>query len=148
MKHCIKCGINKPFTDFGKHAKHGKSGLQSYCKDCRNQQRREWYSHNQEIQIQRVMNVKIKRRALARELIIEYLNTHPCVDCGYSDVRVLEFDHRNPNDKFLGVGKMVSNGYSTDKILAEIKKCDIRCCNCHRIRTGQQFNWYRELLSE
>ena len=32
---------------------------------------------------------------------------------------------------------------SWDKVLAEIEKCDVRCANCHRRRTAQQFDTLR-----
>lgn len=32
--------------------------------------------------------------------------------------------------------------FSWDEILDEIKKCEVVCANCHRIRTAKQFNWY------
>jgi hypothetical protein len=27
------------------------------------------------------------------------------------------------------------------RVLVEIEKCDVRCANCHRKRTAQQFGW-------
>lgn len=33
--------------------------------------------------------------------------------------------------------------YSTNALIHEISKCDIRCSNCHKIRTSKQQNWHK-----
>lgn len=66
-----------------------------------------------------------------RDFLKQYLSTHPCVDCGFSDVRALEFDHVRGTKGFTVTQHY---DYSREKILAEIAKCEIRCSNCHRIR--------------
>lgn len=65
------------------------------------------------------------------------------MDCGESDVVVLEFDHRDPELKVLDVSTMVSNRHSWTDIIAEIEKCDVRCANCHRRKTASQFGWHQ-----
>jgi len=45
----------------------------------------------------------------------------------------MDFDHRDPSNKVRGVTRMI-NG-DTDRMLAEARKCDIVCANCHRLRT-------------
>ena len=68
--------------------------------------------------------------------MVEYLLAHECVDCGESDVRVLEFDHVS-GTKSRDVTQMVQHGYSIAALEAEAAKCDIRCANCHRRRSVQ-----------
>ena len=70
----------------------------------------------------------------ARMWVWSYLLDHPCVDCGENDIRVLEFDHRDPQQKHGGISRMVADRCSIDKISAEVEKCDVRCANCHRRR--------------
>lgn len=81
-----------------------------------------------------------KRRAERHAEVREYLLTHPCVDCGEEDPRVLEFDHRDPENKSHSVAKGFAD-CSRDRFWAEVAKCDVRCCNCHRRRTRIQFGW-------
>lgn len=69
-----------------------------------------------------------------RKIVTEHLQTHPCVDCGNTDIRVLEFDHVR-GDKLGNVSHAVHRTWSEEKLLAEIAKCEVRCCNCHRIVT-------------
>jgi hypothetical protein len=74
----------------------------------------------------------IKKRN--RGIVIEYLNTHPCVDCGITDIRVLQFDHvRGTKIDSVSVG--VKDSWSVIKLQTEIEKCDVRCANCHKIVT-------------
>ena len=80
-------------------------------------------------------NVKERKKAarvVAREYVWDYLSTHPCIQCGESDPRVLEFHHRDSVQKEKDIARMVGDGLSTGRIQAEIDKCDIYCSNCHR----------------
>jgi hypothetical protein len=69
-----------------------------------------------------------------RKYVDDYLKNHSCVDCGNSDVRVLEFDHVRGN-KETNVSNVIRNGWKLERLISEIEKCEIRCCNCHRIIT-------------
>jgi len=60
--------------------------------------------------------------------------------CGETDPLVLQFDHRDGTTKIDTVGTMV-NRANWNTLLAEIAKCDVRCANCHRLRTAQKFQW-------
>lgn len=89
--------------------------------------------------------VEMKRRAYAfmqkarkrnREFLNGYLSSHPCVDCGFSDIRALEFDHVR-GEKEHNVSNMVNRAYSIESLQVEIDKCEVRCANCHRIRTHE-----------
>ena len=67
----------------------------------------------------------------------EYLDgikaNQPCSDCGnIYPVVCMDYDHINGN-KYRGVSTLVS--YSIKRIDEEIKKCELVCANCHRIRT-------------
>lgn len=64
--------------------------------------------------------------------LLELIGKSKCKDCGHKDVRVLQFDHVR--------GKKVANvcvyfGRNWTKALAEAKKCDVVCANCHVLRT-------------
>lgn len=79
--------------------------------------------------------------------VFEYLLEHPCVDCGETDPIVLEFDHRDGEVKDRAVAELVSDNCGWRKILAEIKKCDVRCANCHRRKTAVRLGYLRSTLS-
>jgi hypothetical protein len=66
-----------------------------------------------------------------------YLENKACIDCGNSDIRVLEFDHVR-GVKLYHVSYMIQKAYKLDLVKGEIEKCDIRCCNCHRIVTQER----------
>ena len=65
-----------------------------------------------------------------------------------NDLRCLEFDHRERSEKRYNVTKMVDLRKTWSEILAEIEKCDVRCSNCHRIRTAAQIVSRRHRMME
>lgn len=72
-----------------------------------------------------------------RNFVRDYLEKHPCIDCGNTNIVVLDFDHVT-GEKKNNISKMVSNGNSLVTLLREIEKCEVRCSNCHRIVTHQR----------
>jgi hypothetical protein len=64
-------------------------------------------------------------RLAGKEYVYQYLLTHPCLHCGETDPRVLEFHHRDPSEKDMDVTHMLSGGYSIKRIEAELEKCDV-----------------------
>lgn len=52
----------------------------------------------------------------------EHLLAHPCVDCGETDIRVLDFDHLPQFAKTKNVMVMVNLGFSIARIRDEIDK--------------------------
>jgi hypothetical protein len=82
-------------------------------------------------------------RAKIRALILEYLASHPCVDCGEADPLLLDFDHRLRTEKRDAVSRLALSG-SWGAVVREIQKCDVRCANCHRRRTAEQLRWRKD----
>jgi len=79
---------------------------------------------------------------------IEYLQSHPCVDCGETDIRVLQFDHLPQFEKKFEIGRAITG--STRKwevILEEINKCEVVCANDHLRRTGSRAGWRKHLIN-
>jgi hypothetical protein len=72
----------------------------------------------------------------------EYLATHPCIDCGETDLAVLDFDHRDRSTKTAAIAVLIRRG-KVAPLLAEIAKCDVRCANDHRRKTAREFGYAR-----
>jgi hypothetical protein len=137
---CGSCGCAKPLHEF--HATN-----HSMCAECFRGYRRDHYAINREAYIERNTRVLRNRQRAWDRRLWDYLDSHPCVDCGCADVRVLEFDHREPETKVESVSVLAHRGGKWANIEAEVAKCDVRCANCHRRRTATQFNWRKRLLA-
>lgn len=87
------------------------------------------------------------RYVINRRNLIEYLNQHPCIDCGETDIVVLEFDHREPSTKRAKIANILGS-WNWETVMIEIDKCDVRCANDHRRRTSEQFGWFKGLAEE
>lgn len=138
---CSRCGEVKPIDEFPMKVK--ERGLRRvWCRDCCRAYGREHYQRNRPAYLAKADRRREVERPKVRALIDEYLRDHPCVECGCSDITVLEFDHRDPSEKDLAVGELARIS-EWPRILREIEKCDVRCANCHRRRTAAQFAWAR-----
>ncbi|AGM12341.1 HNH endonuclease [Mycobacterium phage PegLeg] len=141
-KRCPRCGVEKDCSEFYKNARR-KDGLQPYCKRCHKDTNNEWYANSEK------RRTDIKRRRKAHiEMLQEHLRQHlidnPCVDCGESDLVVLDLDHRDGESKVKEVAKLIRDQVSLEKFQAEIAKCDTRCANCHRRMTARRHGaWWR-----
>lgn len=81
-----------------------------------------------------------------QDRLFEYLDDKTCVDCGIDLSNVLTFDHVRGKKK-ANVTDMVSWGYSWETILKEIGKCEIRCFNCHMLKTANERSTWRSYKS-
>lgn len=92
---------------------------------------KEWYEKNKDTRKKRVANRKREIRDWFNELK-KGLN---CYICGFSGARSpwsIEFHHHEPSEKKEIVSYLVAHGYSRERILKEVEKCDPICSNCHR----------------
>ena len=69
---------------------------------------------------------------------------NPCVDCGNTDPRVLEFDHIGV--KAMDISRAIRNCWSEENLLKEITQCEVVCANCHRIRTADRAETWRSKM--
>ena len=133
---CRKCGQDKDLAAF--RTRNGRPMMP--CKTCcLEYSRRHYRSHKQDY-VDRAERRNVVIEKDLREYIWNYLREHPCVDCGNPDPRVLEFDHVR-GEKRYNVSDLRRLRFSWPVILAEIEKCDVRCANCHRIKTYHQLDW-------
>ena len=112
-KVCSKCGIEKSIEAFSWHNK-SKGIRQSACKECVKQ-------YNKEYKQKTRQNIQDIKKNLC------------CAKCGYNQsIWALDFHHRDPALKDEGIARLISNHYSTKRIMSEIEKCVVLCANCHR----------------
>lgn len=138
---CRVCEKTKLLSDFGFRNK--ETGLRhNLCKICQRGESKARYEANPEYYKQKAKLRKQRVLPIYRQRIVEYLLTHPCVDCGESDIVCLEFDHVN-GEKVDNISDLIRHDGAWERIAEEISKCEIRCANCHRRRTARQFGHFR-----
>jgi L-lysine 2,3-aminomutase len=76
-----------------------------------------------------------------KQKVLDYLREHPCLDCGETDPVVLEFDHVRGIKKS-AVADLIRRNYSWSVVAEEIEKCEVRCANCHRLKTARDHNYW------
>jgi hypothetical protein len=108
---------------------------QFYCGD----RQAAWYREHREQHIANVSVNSERYRYRNKTLVLDYLRSHPYVDCGETDPMVLEFDHVRA--KSMEVSKLKWWSSRPERIAAEIAKCEVRCVNCHIRRTASQRGW-------
>lgn len=73
-----------------------------------------------------------------RHWLNKYKQAIGCCDCGYNTHGVaLDFDHIDPTNKSFNISHRLCNS-TLKRLFLEIRKCVVRCANCHRIKTLEQ----------
>jgi hypothetical protein len=125
---CKSCENTLPLTAFNRY----KDGYQWRCRECF----KAYFRDRGQKHIKQVTASRDARRVRAHVRVLEHLSGHGCADCGEADPIVLEFDHIA--EKTTAVSELVARATRLGVIDAEVAKCEIVCCNCHRRRTYQR----------
>ncbi len=121
--------------EFWVKPKGRKTGL---CASCKRRYKQEWYRKNKKKHLRDVGANNLRYATKINDLVNSY-KTYPCMDCKNTfPPFVMDFDHRNPLEKIFNVSRMRSRRMAMEAIKAEIKKCDVVCSNCHRIREHER----------
>ena len=102
------------------------------------QQKERWARRREDGEVIDTPRRIVKRQASTRKRdLLLVLRDRACMDCGERPPRhVMQFDHRDPNQKKF----LVANSWcrSDSAIVNEALKCDIVCPNCHRHRSFKE----------
>lgn len=137
-KNCSKCNLEKPIGSFYFRKKGDRAGqFYDRCKECYRDRGRNYYHENKIRQLPLALERRRKKLIVLRNIVNEHKRGKPCADCGATfPAYVMDFDHLNPESKINSIGKIGSKGlYTAKAVIEEIKKCELVCANCHRIRT-------------
>lgn len=127
--HCPFSMLSTPTMPFKDREKQREASRRHYAKH-----------RDKVIAKAKVLSKKAKDRA--RAYITAYLEANPCVDCGETDIIVLEFDHvGEEGTKKFNISDATRLGYGMPKLKAEMAKCEVRCANCHRKKTYERGGW-------
>lgn len=134
QKRCSSCKLLLNEEEFTWKYKNVKRSL--YCRTCSRSYVREHYKKNRAYYLNKAHQQNKIKRDKIQLLIGKYLSSHPCVDCGETDILVLEFDHRERSSKIGAISDLVRKGLPFSAIRQEMSKCEVRCANCHRRKTA------------
>ena len=141
MKKCVTCGNLRSEDEYYWRNKLLRRKWNT-CKYCQADQRKRWYNKNKEEHKRITREQKQNNKQAAKEYVWDYLASQFCVDCGVGNPNVLEFDHVK-GKKRKTLSYMTRHGFSISSINKEISKCEVRCANCHRLRTAKERGCFR-----
>jgi hypothetical protein len=110
----------------------------------RREYNRQWYLAHRDEQLEQRRQYEQDNRAARnayrngfrkslRDLINEQKQGKACVRCGITDPRVLDFHHRDPEQKLSSLSDLWKRNPGKQAVIDEIAKCELLCANCHRI---------------
>lgn len=99
--------------------------------------RRNWYARNRKTEI----SDNLRRRKESIDWFKDFKSSLECKLCGETEPVCLDFHHKDPSAKEFAVTDMPRRGFSKEKILLEIQKCDVLCANCHRKHHKKEFGY-------
>lgn len=138
-KKCYRCIKIKQDHEFYSY----KTQTNNICKDCNKEYNSKYRLSNKAKYSKNDKKQRKKRYNRNKQYVVDYLLSHPCVDCGEDNPILLEFDHLR--DKQATITDLASNRSSIGRIQEEIDKCEVRCANCHRLKTAITCGWYKDV---
>jgi hypothetical protein len=144
MKTCCHCKNKKPLESFN-FKKKKENIRQKACRACTQQQVRDHYKKNPKYYLEKAKKRNHEQKLKTKKHLWEFLQNNPCTDCGETDPIVLDFDHQR--DKVKEISQMVKDRDSLEMIEKEMKKCEVRCANCHRKKTAKDFGWHKQFIN-
>jgi hypothetical protein len=129
-RRCSCCGCARSTSDFNRG--------QWWCRECF----KRYFADRGPRHSSQVKIAKERRIGAARGFLAEYLASHLCMDCGETEILVLEFDHCR-GVKRHDISRLLSQGPSIARLKRELGVCDVVCANCHRRRTARRGSWFR-----
>lgn len=113
-----------------------RSEKQYSCSSCHNKYQKEYYKKNPDS-----INNSAKRRKIKIRKLLEKEKDKPCMDCGKKyPFYVMDFDHVK-GKKLFNLSTVANRRFNIKQIVKEIKKCEVVCSNCHRIRTFKRLGY-------
>ena len=136
-----------------------------------NHDRREYYKeyYKNHINDKSWKKKRYERRHIYQVKVLEkfwaFMINKRCMDCGESDINVLDFHHQDGRSDNHYISQLI-HILTWPRLSKEIEKCDIVCANCHKLRhwhepkpmkfTGIKFidekieikMWFREYKKE
>lgn len=126
-KRCVACLKEKDVEDFP-HKKGTITGNLKTCRTCLDELKAQIKGPIKE------QKTRYSRRSYAKKFVDKFKSMFPCADCKkkYSSI-CMDFDH--VRGKVANISTLVNVGASMASLREEIKKCELVCSNCHRVRT-------------
>lgn len=123
---CARCSVTKSVEDFPKVGS-SSTGYGSWCSECKKKYNKDYDPE-----------VFKKWRRDRMQWFRAIKAGQSCVDCGQMfEPSCMDYDHIG-EDKVENVARMVAHNYSKERILEEIKKCELVCVLCHNRRTQKR----------
>lgn len=127
-KICQQCKIKK---DIYKDYYQSNGHTRNICKECVKENERKKYAEKQ------------------KEFIL-FKSNFSCKKCGEKRPYLLDFHHKNPNEKDFTISDKAR--INLENIKEELDKCDVLCANCHReqhyLNSHNEINNYEEQLTK
>lgn len=129
MKRCNACENEKSLEAYYQD-RTKPDGRQSKCKTCQSLYSKSDYKANKRLYKDRANRSRAKIAGYVNQL----KESSPCSDCGnFFPYWIMTFDHIRGKKEFNITKGIKTVSFKTLK--AEIRKCEIVCCNCHADRT-------------
>lgn len=130
-RRCTKCGYEGGIDEYVKDARYN-FGRKNLCRRC-------WAEGTR--------GRMLKMRNKKRKALLAYKD-RPCADCGGMFPHyVMDLDHVRGEKRF-ALSAAIGKNRPMEEFLEELKKCDVVCANCHRVRSHARGHLYKRSWSD